>query len=97
MLTVFAKPDALGGASDGLMFIRSGMPRRASRCGPNDAVVPASPDPLALITVNHFVSHANLFQQISEQAAAVRQQLAATLGRDSSYATTEAANAAAVG
>ena len=51
-----------------------------------------------MLTAAQFASHARLYQQISAQAAAVREQLATALAISAgSYAATEAANTAAVG
>ncbi|EUA57073.1 PE family protein [Mycobacterium intracellulare 1956] len=53
---------------------------------------------MSILTAARFSQHGQLFQEISAQAAAVREQLATTLGISAgSYAATELANAAAVG
>ncbi|BDB45368.1 MULTISPECIES: PE family protein [Mycobacterium] len=99
MSIVFAEPEVLGGASGELMSINAAMRAgNSAAAGPTTAVVPAAADLVSLLMANHFVNHANLYQAISAQAAAVQEQLAATLGiSGNSYATTESANAAAVG
>lgn len=65
---------------------------------PTTGVVPAAADVVSILTAAQFASHARQYQQISAQAAAVREQLATTLSVSAgSYAATEAANATAVG
>lgn len=98
-MPVFAESEVLAGASGELMSIFSShRAGNSAAAGPTTAVVPAASDLVSLIMANHFVNHANLFQEISAQAVAVQEQLAATLGLSgSSYGTTEAANAAAIG
>ncbi|MGZ4514696.1 MAG: PE family protein [Mycobacterium sp.] len=65
---------------------------------PTSGVVPAAADVVSILTAAHFSRHARVFQEISAQAAAVREQLATTLGIGAgSYAATEIANTAAVG
>lgn len=98
-MTVFAEPEVLAGASGELMSIfsthRAG---NSAAVGPTTAVVPAAADLVSLLTATQFVNHANLYRAISEQAVAVQEQLAATLGfSGASYAITEASNAASIG
>ncbi len=65
---------------------------------PTTGVVPAAADVVSILTAAQFSWHARLFQQISAEAASVREQLATTLGVSAgSYAATEMANTAAVG
>lgn len=65
---------------------------------PTTGVAPAAADLVSILTAAQFSRHAQLFQEISAEAAAVREQLAATLGISAgSYAATETANAAVVG
>jgi hypothetical protein len=55
-------------------------------------------DLVSALTAAQFSAHGNLFQQVSAQAAAVHQQIVATLGSNASaYAYTEAVNATAAG
>jgi hypothetical protein len=65
---------------------------------PTTGVVPAAADAVSMLTAAQFSMHAKHFQAISAQAAAVREQLAATLAISAgSYAATESANTSAVG
>ncbi|MDP7738354.1 PE family protein [Mycobacterium paragordonae] len=98
MSIVFAEPDALGGAAGELMSINAAMRAGSSAAaGPTTAVVPAAADLVSLLTASQFANHANLYQAISAQAAAVQEQLATILGLSAaSYGITEAANAAAI-
>jgi hypothetical protein len=53
-------------------------------------------DQVSILTAAQFVMHANLYQSVSAQAAAVHEMLVNALHASSgSYAATEAANAAA--
>ncbi|BBZ72283.1 PE family protein [Mycobacterium paraseoulense] len=65
---------------------------------PTTGVAPAAADLVSILTAAQFSWHAKLFQKISAEAAAVREQLATTLGVCAgSYVATETANVAAVG
>ncbi|OBF45646.1 PE family protein [Mycobacterium sp. 852002-50816_SCH5313054-b] len=64
---------------------------------PTTGVVPAAADVVSMLTAAHFASHARLYQEVSAQAAALRDLLATTLGVSAgSYDATEAANTTAV-
>jgi hypothetical protein len=59
-------------------------------------VIPAAADSVSALTAAQFSAHAQMYQQISAQAAAIHQMFVDTLGTSAiSYAATEAANAAA--
>ena len=99
MSFLIAQPEILAAAADEMCAINT-----AVRAGSSDAVaattgvVPAAADVVSLLTATQFASHALRFQEISAEAAVVREQLATTLGISAgSYASTESANAAAVG
>ena len=99
MSIVFTEPDTLAGAAGELQSINAAMRAGSTAAaGPTTAIAPAASDLVSLLTATQFVSHANLYQQISAHAVAVQEQLAATLGLSAaSYAITEAANAATIG
>ena len=99
MSFLIAQPEILAVAADELQNINAAVGAGSSAAaGPTTGVVPAAADVVSLLTAAQFASHARRFQEISVQAATVRERLAATLGISAgSYAATEAANSAVVG
>ena len=72
--------------------------QNAAAAGPTTGVVPAAADEVSALTAAQFVAHAQLYQAVSQQAAAIHEMFVNTLGTSAgSYAATEAANAAAAG
>ncbi len=58
-------------------------------------MVPAAADEVSALTAAQFVAHAQMYQAVSAQAAAIHEMFVNTLGTSAgSYAATEAANAA---
>lgn len=99
MSLVYAEPDALSAASEELASINAAMAAgNAAAATPTAGVVPAASDWVSVLTATQFARHAELYQQISAQATAIHEQMAATLGINAgSYAGTEAANASNIG
>lgn len=99
MAFVTAQPEVLSAAAGSLSGIGDSMTAgMAAAAAPTTGVMPPAADMVSAMTAVQFSTHAQLFQQVSAQAAAVHQQIVATLGRNaSSYALTEAANATAAG
>ncbi|AFJ33420.1 MULTISPECIES: PE family protein [Mycobacterium] len=99
MSFLMARPEILDAASRELHGINAAVQENNSALAvATMAVAPAAADAVSILTAARFSQHGQLFQEISAQAAAVREQLATTLGISaSSYAATELANAAAVG
>lgn len=99
MSLVYAEPDALAGASEELASINAAMEAgNAAAATPTTGVVPAASDLVSMLTAAQFARHADIYQQISAQAAAIHQQMATTLGLNAaSYTTTEASNANGIG
>jgi hypothetical protein len=99
MSMVSAQPEMLAAAAAELQALNAAVwAGNAAAAAPTTGVVPAAADVVSMLTAAQFASHARLYQQISAQAAAVREQLATTLAISAgSYAATEAANTAAVG
>ena len=61
-------------------------------------VLPAAADEVSTLTAAQFATHAEMYQAISAQAAAIHDMFVNTLGTSAgSYAATEAANAVAAG
>lgn len=99
MSFLMARPEILDAASRELHGINAAVQENNSALAvATMAVAPAAADAVSILTAARFSQHGQLFQEISAQAAAVREQLATTLGISAgSYAATELANAAAVG
>lgn len=99
MSIMLAQTDELAGAAAELLSINTMLRAgNAAAAAPTTGVVPAASDLVSQLAAAQFATHADLFQQISAQAAAVQEQLATTLGISAnSYAVTEAANQALVG
>ena len=69
--------------------------RNAAAAAPTIGVVPAA-DEVSAVTAAQFAMHAQIYQAVSAQAAAIHDQFVAMLGSSAaSYAATEAANALA--
>jgi hypothetical protein len=99
MSTVIAQPDELADAAARLHTINAALrARNAAAAGPTTGVPPAAGDLVSALTAAQFSTHGQLYQTVSAHAAAVQDFMASVLGASSSsYAATEAANAAAVG
>lgn len=97
MSFVSAQPDELTAAADNLQGIGSAMTaQNAAAAAPTTCVVPAAADEVSALTAAQFATHAEMYQVISAQAAAIHEMFVSTLGAGAgSYATTEAANAVA--
>ena len=95
MSFVTTDPHALTAASGNMQDIGLSMAaNNAAAAVPTTGVVPAAADPVSALTAAQFASHAQLYQTISAQAAAIHQQMVATLGSNANaYACTETANA----
>ncbi|BBX75895.1 PE family protein [Mycobacterium shinjukuense] len=98
MSIMLAEPEMLAATAGELQSINVALRAgNAAAAIPTTGVVPAAADLVSLLTATQFVTHAQLYQQISAQAAAVQEQLATTLGISAgSYAATEAANATTI-
>jgi hypothetical protein len=94
-----AQPDVLDAVAGELHGVNDAVREGSSAAATSTVgVVPAAADVVSILTAAQFASHAQLFQEISAAAAAVREQLATTLGVSAgSYAATEIANAAVIG
>jgi PE family len=94
-----AQPEALASAAGTLQGIGSTLSaQNAAAEAPTAGVLPAAADQVSVLTAAQFAAHAQMYQAISAQAAAIHEQFVNTLGISSgSYAATEAANAAATG
>jgi hypothetical protein len=99
MSFVTTQPEALSAAAVGLQGIGSGVSsQNAAAAAPTTGVVPAAADEVSALTAAQFVAHAQLYQAVSAQAAAIHESFVNTLRTSAgSYAATEVANAAAAG
>lgn len=94
---VNTQPEALATAADGLGGIGMVLAaQNAAAQAPTTGVVPAAADEVSVLTAARFAAQAQLYQQVSTQAAAIHEMFVATLsGSADSYATAEAANVVA--
>jgi hypothetical protein len=99
MSFVTAQPDVLTAAAGDLQGLGSVMvAQNAAVAGPTTGVIPAAADEVSALTAAQFAAHAQMYQAVSAQAAAIHEQFTTTLQTSAgSYAATEAANAAAAG
>ncbi len=99
MSFVSTQPAELTAAADNLQGIGSTMTaQNAAAAAPTTGVIPAAADDVSALTAAQFATHAEMYQAISTQAAAIHEMFVNTLGTSAgSYAATEAANAAAAG
>ena len=97
MSFVTTQPEFLGTAAISLQGIGSSMTAgNAAAAGPTTGVVPAAADEVSALTAAQFAAHAQMYQAVSAQAAAIHELFVSTLATSGgSYAATEAANAAA--
>jgi PE family len=99
MSFVTTQPEALSSAATALGGVGSSLSaQNAAVAAPTTGVVPAAADEVSALTAAQFAAHAQLYQAVAAQAAAIHEQFVNTLGTSAgSYAATEAANAAAAG
>src|SRR5436305_11836227 len=99
MSFVTTQPEALAAAAGSLQGIGSALSaQNAAAAAPTTGVVPAAADEVSALTAAQFAAHAQLYQAVAAQAAAIHEQFVNTLGTSAgSYAATEAANAASAG
>ena len=97
MSFVTTQPELLAEAAGNLQGIGSAMTAgSAAAAGPTTGVVPAAADEVSALTSAQFAAHAQMYQAVSAQAAAIHEMFVNTLGISAgSYAATEAANAVA--
>ena len=99
MSFVTMQPEALAAAAAGVQAIGSALSaQNAAAAAPTTGVVPAAADEVSALTAAQFAAHAQMYQAVSAQAAAIHEMFVNTLGVSSaSYVTAEIANAAAAG
>jgi hypothetical protein len=94
MSFVTTQPEMLAAVADNLTGIGSAMnAQNAAAAAPTTGVVPAAADEVSALTAAQFVAHAQMYQAVSAQAAAIHEMFVNTLATSAgSYAATEAAN-----
>ncbi len=97
MSFVTAQPEMLAAAASHLQGIGSALAaQNAAAAAPTTGVVPAAADEVSALTAAQFAAHAQMYQAVSAQAAAIHDMFVTVLQSSAgSYAATEAANAAA--
>jgi len=99
MSFVTAQPTELTAAAENLEGIGSILAaQNAAAAAPTTGVLPAAADEVSALTAAQFATHAQMYQAISAQAAAIHEAFVNTLGVSAgSYSATEAANTVATG
>ena len=99
MSFVGTQPTELTAAAENLQGIGSSLAaQNVAAAVPTTGVLPAAADEVSALTAAQFATHAEMYQAISAQAAAIHEMFVNTLDTSAgSYAATEAANAAAAG
>ncbi len=99
MSFVTTQPEALAAAAGNLQAIGSTMSaQNAAAAAPTTGVVPAAADEVSALTAAQFAAHAQMYQAVSAQAAAIHESFVSTLATSGvNYGLTEVANAAATG
>jgi len=92
-------PEMLSAAAGNLQSLGSTVSaENAAALGPTTGLIPAASDQVSALTAMQFAAHAQLYQAVSAQAAAINQMFVTALGASAnSYAAAEAANALAAG
>ena len=99
MSFVSTQPEDLTAAAGNLQSIGSVVTaQNAAAAAPTTGVVPAAADEVSALTATQFAMHAQMYQAVSAQAAAVHETFVNTLATSGgSYTATESANAIAAG
>jgi hypothetical protein len=99
MSFVTTQPETMTAAANALHGIGSAMVAQNAAAAPSTTVVaPAAADDVSALTATQFAAHAQLYQLVSAQAAAMHDLFVSTLGTSAqSYLATEAANAVVAG
>ncbi|KAA8957424.1 PE family protein [Mycobacterium sp.] len=99
MSFVTTNPEALASAAGALQGIGAALnDQNAAAAAPTTGVIPAAADEVSALTAALFAAHAQMYQAVSAQAAAIHEMFVNALGISAgSYAATEAANTIATG
>lgn len=96
MSFVLTQPEFLAAAAGDLNGIGAAVSAgNAAAGGPTTGIFPAGADEVSTLTTAQFIAHAQTYQAVAAQAAAIHEQFVALLsGNADAYAVAEAANAA---
>jgi phosphatidylethanolamine-binding protein (PEBP) family uncharacterized protein len=99
MSFVNTQPAELAAAAENLQDVGSDITAQNAAASPAiTGVVPPAADQVSALTATQFALHAQMYQAVSVQAAAIHDMFVSTLADSAgSYAATEAANAATAG
>lgn len=99
MSFVTTEPEALTAAATNLHGVGSSMSiENHAAAAPTTGVLPAAADQVSALTAAQFAVHAQMYQAVGAQAAAIHELFVNALGTGAaSYAATEATNAIAAG
>ena len=97
MSFVTTQPEMLSSAAGQLQGVGAAIAaQNAAVAAPTTGVIPAAADEVSALTAAQFAAHAQTYQAVSAQAAAMHDMFVRVLSASAgSYATTEAANAVA--
>jgi tRNA G26 N,N-dimethylase Trm1 len=97
MTFVTTQPEMLTSAAGELQGVGTAIAaQNAAAAAPTTGVIPAAADEVSALTAAQFANHAQMYQAVSAQAAAMHEMFVRILSASAgSYATTEAANAVA--
>jgi hypothetical protein len=97
MSFVTTQPEALAAAAGSLHAIGTALRSvDLAAATPTTGVVPAAADEVSALTAAQFAAHAQMYQAVSAQAAAIHEQFVNVLGMSgASYLAAEIANEAA--
>jgi hypothetical protein len=97
MSFVTTQPEMLAAAASQLQGVGTAIAtQNAAAAAPTTGVIPAAADEVSALTAAQFANHAQMYQTVSAQAAAMHEMFVRILSASAgSYATTEAANAVA--
>jgi len=97
MTFVTTQPEILTAAAGQLQGIGTAITaQNEAAAAPTTGVVPAAADEVSALTAAQFASHAQTYQAVNAQAAAMHEMFVRILSASAgSYAATEAANAVA--
>jgi hypothetical protein len=94
MTFVTTHPDMLATAAGDLRGVGSAVSAQNTAASAPTTPAPAAADEVSALTAAQFAAHAQLYQAVSAQAAAIHEMFVSTLAASAgSYALTETANA----
>jgi hypothetical protein len=97
MSFVTTQPDLLAAAANQLQGVGTTIAaQNSAAAAPTTGVIPAAADEVSALTATQFARHAQMYQTVSAQAAAMHEMFVRILSASAdSYAITEGANAVA--